>query len=436
MTFGFLRIGIVAAAGLPTLPYTASFQTPTIQLNKTAAINYQVNLTAAESTVQSLSISLCQTSSKTLLTADDTNSWTVLTALSDICLTNTFPDETCKNKPYEGRESLQLNLTTDASFNVTGDDTLTNFFFCFSNGASKSSIICDYSSSLFDISPAVSGSKPVDLDTLDTMPTSFPPPTHLSLAISTAKSTLLVIQTPPPLTPSSIPVPVSPNLPKKPLATGVKIGIGFGILSIFVLFGFLGLFLLRRSRLKKASQANRSLDIDSFPDTNNHHEKNNCGLPTTPSGWANSQTRTLIPGQTPGQESGDTTYNRQMTPVPGSSAPMISSKNIELDGNEPISKPPVHNRRSMSVVSRESTGTVSISSIPSPQSTVFDIYKDGLGNQARMSVGMGMGIGSTAPFLREEGMTPEELARLEDEERRIDAAIAEAEAERALNGRR
>lgn len=33
-----------------------------------------------------------------------------------------------------------------------------------------------------------------------------------------------------------------------------------------------------------------------------------------------------------------------------------------------------------------------------------------------------------APFLHsEEGMTPEEVARLEEEERRIDAAIAEAE---------
>tara|TARA_R110002060_G_scaffold40015_4_gene51262 strand:- start:118 stop:228 length:111 start_codon:yes stop_codon:yes gene_type:complete len=32
-----------------------------------------------------------------------------------------------------------------------------------------------------------------------------------------------------------------------------------------------------------------------------------------------------------------------------------------------------------------------------------------------------------SPFLSEEGMTPEEVARLEEEERRIDAAIAEAE---------
>jgi len=36
-------------------------------------------------------------------------------------------------------------------------------------------------------------------------------------------------------------------------------------------------------------------------------------------------------------------------------------------------------------------------------------------------------VGVKAPFLSEEGMTPEEVARLEEEERRIDAAIAEAE---------
>jgi hypothetical protein len=36
-------------------------------------------------------------------------------------------------------------------------------------------------------------------------------------------------------------------------------------------------------------------------------------------------------------------------------------------------------------------------------------------------------VGARAPFLSEEGMTAEEVARLEEEERRIDAAIAEAE---------
>jgi hypothetical protein len=35
--------------------------------------------------------------------------------------------------------------------------------------------------------------------------------------------------------------------------------------------------------------------------------------------------------------------------------------------------------------------------------------------------------GVKAPFLTEEGMSAEEVARLEEEERRIDAAIAEAE---------
>lgn len=37
------------------------------------------------------------------------------------------------------------------------------------------------------------------------------------------------------------------------------------------------------------------------------------------------------------------------------------------------------------------------------------------------------GAGTTVPFLAEEGMSAEEVARLEEEERRIDAAIAEAE---------
>ncbi len=38
--------------------------------------------------------------------------------------------------------------------------------------------------------------------------------------------------------------------------------------------------------------------------------------------------------------------------------------------------------------------------------------------------------GVQAPFLGEEGLSAEEVARLEEEERRIDAAIAEAEQRR------
>lgn len=43
------------------------------------------------------------------------------------------------------------------------------------------------------------------------------------------------------------------------------------------------------------------------------------------------------------------------------------------------------------------------------------------------STSRGVGVGVQSPFLSEEGMTPAEVARLEEEERRIDAAIAEAE---------
>lgn len=57
---------------------------------------------------------------------------------------------------------------------------------------------------------------------------------------------------------------------------------------------------------------------------------------------------------------------------------------------------------------------------------VFSAHNDGSARNGGSVVGRGV------PFLGEEteGMSPEDLARLEEEERRIDAAIAEAEAAR------
>jgi len=53
------------------------------------------------------------------------------------------------------------------------------------------------------------------------------------------------------------------------------------------------------------------------------------------------------------------------------------------------------------------------------------VYGDARHSARMYSAGERQGV--KAPFLTEDGMSAEEVARLEEEERRIDAAIAEAE---------
>lgn len=91
-------------------------------------------------------------------------------------------------------------------------------------------------------------------------------------------------------------------------------------------------------------------------------------------------------------------------------------------------------RRSLSVVSRESATSVGVSPILSPRSgSGYDAFGCAGEELSGIDMGVSSGMSSAAPFLREEGMSPEEMARLEDEERRIDAAIAQAEAKRGIN---
>ncbi|POS87302.1 hypothetical protein EPUL_002544 [Erysiphe pulchra] len=398
-------------------PYTASFETPIIQLNETATVGYQVNLTTAESTVSGLSIVLCQTSDKK--SVDATNSWQVLDLLSGFCLTtSTTPQDKCKNKPYKGRESLQFTLLKDAAFNSTAGDSLDNFFLCTSHEDTTKNTICDYSSSIFNISPATDDSKLVEQNALNLVPALLPTPTPIAVTITSTKSALLQTSTPPPtsLSTSTILSDASSTKKKKGLSTASIIGIAFGIFSIFLLIGLIGLVLLRRSSAKKRAQAAHSLAINSFTNSNLKTEKDNSESPTSQSGW----------GQTP-REHGQCYNTELVNPSQAISIPPATVVNKGGTDNE------VHlgDFRRKSGLKRNSLGSVSISPIPSLRSeSMYDPYRNGEEGLNAMMMNSGIGMGSTAPFLREEGMSAEEMARLEDEERRIDAAIAAADAEK------
>ncbi|EPQ66439.1 Bgt-2525 [Blumeria graminis f. sp. tritici] len=418
---------------LPNQAYLASFEAPEIQLNKTTAINYQINLTIAASTVSDLSIVLCQTAGTVLETnsIDETNSWKVLNVLSGFCITNTSPPpETCKNNPYLGHGSVQLSVSKDAAFNSTGDDSLHNFFFCVTHKDTTSSIECDYSSNLFNISPAASSAKPSDTETLDTMPPFFPPPIPMIATITSTKSTVLQTQTIP-ATLSSSSKSTSPastsSAQKKHLSTSTTIGIAFGVFIVLVLLGFIALFFYRRSRTNKRAETARSHNNEPFLDRGHHAEKENVDSPTSNSGWIMSPTRGI--DQSQDMVKGPEQIRSSLEPA----SPTITTN---MTGGETESPMNPIARRSLSVVSRESATSVGVSPMLSPRSgSGYDAFGCASEELSGIDMGMSSGMSSAAPFLREEGMSPEEMARLEDEERRIDAAIAQAEAERGINRR-
>ncbi|RKF61134.1 hypothetical protein OnM2_044034 [Erysiphe neolycopersici] len=413
-TPGLLLNGVKS---IPSEPYTASFETPIIQLNETTTVGYQVNLTTAESTVSGLSIVLCQTSDKK--SVDATNSWQVLNILSGFCLTtSTTPQDKCKNKPYKGRESLQFTLLKDAAFNSTGDDSLDNFFLCTSHEDTTKNTICDYSSSIFNISPAADDSKLVEQNALNLVPASLPTPTLLAVTITSTKSAVLQTSTPEvaSLSTSIILPKASSKKKKKGLHTAGVIGIAFGIFSFFLVIGLIGLVLLRRSSAKKRAQAANSLSIKSFTNSNLKTEKDNSESPTSQSGWGKSQSEHRE------CYNSELVNSSQATPIPLATASTKGGTDNE-----------VHTRdfRRKSGMKRNSVGSVSISPIPSLRSeSIYDPYRNGEEGLNTMMMNSGTGMGSTVPYLREEGMSAEEMARLEDEERRIDAAIAAAEAEK------
>ncbi|RKF57950.1 hypothetical protein GcC1_186002 [Golovinomyces cichoracearum] len=407
-------------------PYIASFQAPTVQLNKTSSVGFQINVTAAEPTVSGLSILLCQTANKKSL--DETNSWQVLSLLSGFCLTRSpSSEEKCKNKPYKGQQNLQFTLLKDAAFNSTGEDTLENFFLCISDADTTVSTKCDYSSNLFNISPAVAGTKPVDADTLNAIPTLFPSPLPLAITITstrsailqtqTAESTLMVIS-------SETPTDVTTK-PKKAFSTATAIGVAFGVLSIFFLIGIVGILLLRRSSARKRAQAAQSLNKESFQFSNLKVEKDINNPPRFSSAkWGIRKSRML---GSLNEEENTPDLKSQDKGIISSQPTKNDKSNLEENG---VTLKDISHRKSNNP-HRNSDGSVTISPIPSPRSeSPFESFTNNgeVQNELRMNTGLAMG--STAPFLREEGMSAEEMAKLEDEERRIDAAIAAAEAER------
>jgi hypothetical protein len=191
------------------------------------------------------------------------------------------------------------------------------------------------------------------------------------------------------------------------LSVGAKVGIAIGALAIAFILLLLALFFLRRKHRSRRqtnlveyksapeqAMLTRDMHTDSFQSRNNIlAEKEEIASFTTP------------------------LHNQNGS---GNGGPVLAAvpRRKPIDSNAPVSQPTSSSGANPNI----SRGLSTMSRVSEPNTArSVDAYQD---HPTSHSGGNG---GTSVPFLREEGMTPEEVARLEEEERRIDAAIAEAE---------
>jgi len=202
------------------------------------------------------------------------------------------------------------------------------------------------------------------------------------------------------------------------LSTGAKVGIALGALVLVALLLVGALFFLRRKHRSRSPppeqvMLTRDLHTDSFSRSALIAEKENSS-------------RHSVANTTPAEEHLPIQRHSTPSPTPYDSIPAESY-------NEPVSELPRRKPTNASAVSRisgpASPRSITVSTPPDEYEEYRDqpmpVYGDARHSPRVYSTEERQGV--QAPFLTEEGMSAEEMARLEEEERRIDAAIAEAE---------
>jgi len=343
-------------------------------------------------------------------------------------------------------------------YNGTSPNDLQSFFFCLvelSNDTSEGPICSSYSH-FFDMltltpvdsnltAPTYQVASAVQIkqvtSALGTTPatisaTTAPALTSGLTTITTDGSTITVSFTTITTTPilSSSPVAISstamPSHSSGGLSTGAKVGIALGALFLAAILLLVALFFLRRKHSRRAQpeqvMLTRDMHADSFS-RNLIAEKEE--LNSSP-----------LSGPSPVDHSLPIQRHSALSPYePLPSAP-YSGAAATAPSAIPRRKPTTATMASTVFrgISNASTG-----SVLSPRSAAttggtpgheFEEYHDvPIYGDARHVPQLNTFSGashSQAPFLSEEGMTVEEAARLEEEERRIDAAIEAAERER------
>ena len=247
-------------------------------------------------------------------------------------------------------------------------------------------------------------------------PTSFASTTSLPPSIISSQATVTAPMSTVATVTSQPTVVAEESSKSSGLSMAAKVGIALGALAFALILLILALLFLRRKHAKRNQpeqvMLTQSMHTDSFS-RNLITEKED----PTNSAAATPIDETALPIQ---RHSALATYE----PVP--SAPYAGAA-----AAVPRRKPTAATMTSTVSRGLSTTSGTSSSGARSPRSGEgFEQYHDvPIYGDARHvpQVFPGNTRSMQSPFLSEEGMTPEEVARLEEEERRIDAAIAEAE---------
>ncbi|KAK0119073.1 hypothetical protein ONS96_012141 [Cadophora gregata f. sp. sojae] len=461
--------------------YTVEFRLDKteIQLDEQISIFYTPQLALStlpvSGPVRNLSIFLLETNA-TDGQIDASNTAKLLDIQSNICIYRNIQAE-CTDTPFESAVPIKSAIETlkHAAFTTKDESrerTFENLFFCFASNTALGDY-CKYYSAIFKISPFIGDDQTTTNSTSPTTTSALsgpgrtsqggghlkakrdlilPSPGTLMRVLDSPDSNFIELAPPqgtpqvtfttspksttilPPSTTSDMTTATNPPnyvatiTPESTitdtdstksdvrLSVAAKVGIALGALAFALILLILALLFLRRKHARRNQpeqvMLTHSMQTDSF-------------------------SRNLI------TEKDDPTASPTTTPIDETALP--SQRHSALASYESVPSAPyagvaaaIPRRKPTaatmaSTVSRglSTTSGTSSSGAMSPRSGEgFEQYHDEpiYGDARHLpQVFPGNTRAMQSPFLSEEGMTAEEMARLEEEERRIDAAIAEAE---------
>ncbi|KUJ22598.1 uncharacterized protein LY89DRAFT_728721 [Mollisia scopiformis] len=440
---------------------SVNFDAPSLTLGVNGSVTFH---SSGEGTVSNYSLVLLQL-------PNDTSSFVVkiLDVQTDICITSEGA-ERCGSGAivYEASPTALVSQTISLILDgPNGNNTdvpptaLDNVFYCLGPNDGTQDI-CDFYSSVFNIA-VVDGSPPVASfvsfpSAMAVSSTTTAPllqvhlatttttdgnsgPTAASSSLSVTGTSLTTITQTPTTSPTASASPITSHSSSSKLSTGAKVGIALGALAFISLLLLAALFLLRKKHASRktlsSSQTHphqpeqvmltRDMHTDSFSRNLTMLEKDRGNPSST------ITTTHTHDADTPLESTSPSTIQRHSAispyePISSSSGPTAIAANNNNNNIIPRRKPTNTNTATTSP-----TATSASPHTP-PSEETFEAYHDvPIYGDARhvpqvFSSTPERGVVSS-PFLGEEteGMSPEEVARLEEEERRIDAAIAAAE---------
>jgi hypothetical protein len=213
--------------------------------------------------------------------------------------------------------------------------------------------------------------------------------------------------------------PSSVTVHSNGLSTGAKVGIALGALVLVAALLLAALFFLRRKHRSRSPppeqvMLTRDMHTDSFSRNALIMEKENIAHNNIANGA--SPVDETLPIQRHSAHSPTAYDSTPAAPYTGAASAVPRRKPTNASTVSRISGP-------------ASPRSLAVSTPPDEYEEYRDqpmpVYGDARHSPRVFSAGGRQGV--KAPFLTEDGMSAEEVARLEEEERRIDAAIAEAE---------